>query len=113
MRRAVRTARQEERPQRSGRCSAQPICGEAQGWCSSVPEETTRPLPSITTARVPPVPTSIPSTKMWPPSIAAAALRHRSGERLSHFVGHKEEGAHFEAGVLRAKAVGIVLFLDV
>ncbi len=40
-------------------------------------------------------------------------LLERSGERLSHFVGHKEEGAHFEAGVLRAKAVGIVLFLDI
>src|SRR5207253_11481280 len=36
-----------------------------------------------------------------------------SVERLSHFVGHEEERAHFEAGVLRAKAVGIVLFLDV
>jgi len=34
-------------------------------------------------------------------------------ERLSHFIGHEEEGTHFEAGVLRAKAAGIVLFLDV
>src|SRR5438477_2801593 len=36
-----------------------------------------------------------------------------SGESLSHFVGHEEERAHLETGVLRAKAVGIVLFLDV
>jgi len=28
-------------------------------------------------------------------------------------VGHQEERAHFEAGVLRAEAVGIVLLLDV
>jgi hypothetical protein len=34
-------------------------------------------------------------------------------ESLSHFVGHKEEWTHFEAGVLRAEAACIVLFLDV
>jgi len=39
--------------------------------------------------------------------------RKISAERLSHFVGHEEERAHLEAGVLRAKAVGIVLLLDV
>src|SRR5260370_27884022 len=32
---------------------------------------------------------------------------------LSHFVGHEEERAHFEAGVLRAEAAGVVLLLDV
>jgi hypothetical protein len=32
---------------------------------------------------------------------------------LSHFVGHKEEWTHFEAGVLGAKAIRVVLFLDV
>src|SRR6266436_249091 len=36
-----------------------------------------------------------------------------SGERLSHFVGNEEEGTHFEAGILRTKAVGVVLFLDI
>ena len=32
---------------------------------------------------------------------------------LSHFVGHEEERAHFEAGVLRAEAAGVVLLFDV
>src|SRR5260370_11755293 len=32
---------------------------------------------------------------------------------LSHFVGHEEERAHFEAGILRSEAVRIVLLLDV
>ncbi len=32
---------------------------------------------------------------------------------LSHFVGHEEERAHFEAGVLRAEAVGVVLLFDI
>src|SRR5260370_7282792 len=32
---------------------------------------------------------------------------------LSHFVGHEEERAHFEAGIFRSEAVGVVLLLDV
>jgi len=33
--------------------------------------------------------------------------------KLGHLVGHQEERAHFETGILWAEAVGIVLLLDV
>src|SRR5438876_1706704 len=57
-------------------------------------------------------------TNVNPENVDRTSLKRRcppkiSGERLSHFVGHEEEWAHFEAGVLRTKAVGIVLLLDV
>src|ERR1700682_114781 len=49
------------RHQSGGCCSAQPICGEDIGWGSGGVEPTTRPEGSSNTARVPPVPMSIPS----------------------------------------------------
>src|SRR5437867_347609 len=57
-------------------------------------------------------------TNVNPENVDRTSLKRRcppkiSGERLSHFVGHEEERAHFETGILRAKAVGIVLLLDV
>src|SRR6266478_5409443 len=46
-------------------------------------------------------------------SIADVAHARYWTRSLSHFVGHEEERAHFEAGVLRAEAAGVVLLLDV
>ena len=40
--------------------SAHPVCAEANGTCSTVAEAVTCPSVSTTTARVLPVPTSIP-----------------------------------------------------
>src|SRR5215469_10579649 len=60
----LRTATLQARHQSKGSCSAHPFCGEANAWCSSVPEETTTPHSSISSARVPLVPTSIPR-KYW------------------------------------------------
>src|ERR1700722_2215157 len=61
---ALRTATLAARHQSSGCCSAQPICSEANGSCSSVAEATMRPSARRISARVPPVPMSIPRT--WP-----------------------------------------------
>ncbi len=46
-------------------------------------------------------------------STAVVAYPRYWRRRLSHFVGHEEEGTHFEAGVLRAEAVSVVLLFDV
>ena len=56
-----RMASQVARHQSRGSCSAHPVSGEAKGACSAVREATTVPCPSMSTARVPPVPTSIPN----------------------------------------------------
>ena len=48
------------RHQSSGSCSAQPGCGVRNGSCSAEAEPTSCPFSSTSTARVPPVPTSIP-----------------------------------------------------
>ncbi len=53
-------ATQAARHQSRGSCSAQPNCGDTIGACSAVAEPNTRPASSSSTARVPPVPTSIP-----------------------------------------------------
>src|SRR5713101_1950284 len=95
----------------------------------------------MTMARVPPVPTSIPSTWITPPghlqcgkieniiygrgklaretSGGEPARMRESGKDLdlrdesAHFAGHDEERPHFEAGVMRAKTLGAVVLLDV
>src|SRR5271165_899482 len=54
------TARAVAAHQSSGSCSAHPSCGEVKFACSAVAAPITRPSPSITTARVPPVPISMP-----------------------------------------------------
>src|SRR5215467_68996 len=91
-------------------------------------------------ARVPPVPTSIPSTWIRPPRtlqkqisgdiIYSQAKMTREGEHkrarvknlrqapetgkgLAHLVSHQEEGTHLEASILRTQSLGVVLFLDV
>src|SRR6266436_4065961 len=46
-------------------------------------------------------------------STAVVAYPRSWRRRLSHFVGHEEQGTHFEAGVLRAEAVGVVLLFYV
>ena len=56
----LRTATPAARHQSSGRCSAHPILGEANGSCSSVADAAMCPRSSTTSARVPPVPISIP-----------------------------------------------------
>src|SRR5579864_1787397 len=53
-------ARHAVRHQSCGSCSAQPMCGELIAACSHVAELSTRPVWSSKTARVPPVPTSMP-----------------------------------------------------
>src|SRR5829696_1417440 len=58
--RAPRTASPVARHQSAGSCSAQPGRGVAKAACSVVAEPTIRPDGSITSARVPLVPTSIP-----------------------------------------------------
>ena len=58
--RAPRTASPVARHQSSGSCSAQPGRGDAKAMCSAVAEPTSRPPASMTSARVPPVPTSMP-----------------------------------------------------
>src|SRR5258708_15004235 len=55
-----RIAEQAARHQSSGSCSAQPTLEDDIGACSAVAAPSTRPASSSSTARVPPVPTSIP-----------------------------------------------------
>src|SRR5712692_2536936 len=55
-----RIAEQAARHQSSGPCSAQPTLEDDIGACSAVAAPSTRPVSSSNTARVPPVPTSIP-----------------------------------------------------
>jgi len=75
---ALRAATPVARHQSSGRCSAHPICGEANGSCSSVAEEITFPDLSIIKARVPPVPISIPRTYMSNPQKKICHSEERS-----------------------------------
>src|SRR6266403_6121526 len=56
------TATQVARHQSRGSCSAQPNSGDAISACSAVAAPSTRPASSSSTARVPPVPTSIPKS---------------------------------------------------
>src|SRR5216684_5208827 len=56
------TATQVARHQSLGSCSAQPNSGDAISACSAVAAPSTRPASSTSTARVPPVPTSIPKS---------------------------------------------------
>src|SRR5713226_7026217 len=55
-------ARHAARHQSRGSCSAQPNSGDAISACSAVAAPSTRPASSSSTARVPPVPTSIPKS---------------------------------------------------
>src|SRR5437899_4447214 len=93
-------------------------------------------------ARVPPVPTSIPSTWITPPRhlpfgkieniiYGQGKLARETGggestpeeenpgrdldqlDESAHFAGHDEERPHFEAGVMRAETLGVVVLLDV
>ena len=65
---AFRTATPLARHQSRGSCSAQPGLGLANAACSSDPDAITFPCSSITSARVPLVPTSMPRNLMSPPA---------------------------------------------
>ena len=73
------------RHQSSGRCSAQPICGDANGSCSSVAEARILPSAPMIRARVPPVPTSMPRTyfRMSSGSIARVRVASHAAGRLN------------------------------
>ena len=58
------------RHQSSGSCSAQPMCSEWTGAWSAEWEARTWPARSMRTARVPPVPTSMPRNMGGAPEVA-------------------------------------------
>src|SRR3984957_152515 len=77
---ALRTATPAARHQSSGCCSAQPIFSEANGSCSSVAEATMRPSARRISARVPPVPMSIPRT--WPGIVLTCDSRQLLSDKV-------------------------------
>ena len=83
---ASRMASCAARHQSSGSCSAQPGCGVRKGAWSLAALEITLPLASTMTARVPPVPTSIPRNHItFTPSCKSVFLAvtayHRGGTK--------------------------------
>src|SRR6185295_18827560 len=71
--------------QSSGSCSAHPVRVETKGTCSAVAEATTLPSGSITTARVPPVPTSMPKVFIYCFRFEESLLAHIVGVDKANF----------------------------
>src|SRR6266568_1925010 len=102
------------RHQSRGSCSAHPVWAEANATCSTVAEVVTRPSVSTTTARVPPVPTSIPRNFILLGGSVRGFLNTSSLERkeLCYLFGVFNRhslpvfGTHVK---IRSRAIGVVL----